>query len=79
MTQKQYEKWFKEKFGVEPFTDEEIQEIKAMLFSVGQGLHVLGKVNRFAKYQIAYMEREQRENKARIEDEAMEELASYAH
>lgn len=77
--QKEYEKWFKEKFGVEPFTAEEEREIKAMLFDAGQSLHVLGNVNRFARYQIAYMEQEQRDNKARMEDEDMEELASYAH
>lgn len=79
MTQKQYEKWFKEKFGVEPFTNEEVNEIKAILFDVGQSFNVYGKVNRFFRY-YKYSERiHQIEEHKRQEDEYWEELASYAY
>lgn len=76
MTQKQYEKDFKERFGVEPFTEEESCEIKAMLFNMGMHPDCGNQPNRYIRYQryAAYMEEKMMNE--RYEDAVYEELAS---
>ena len=79
MTQKEYEKTFREMFGVEPFTDDEMDEIKAILFNAGQSPNVYGRINRFNRYHKYSEMYRQKEELKRQEDEDWEELASFAH
>lgn len=73
------DKLFRETFGVEPFTEEEINEIKAALFDAGSSPHVYGNVNMYARYYKFSERRRQIEDEQRTEDEGWEELASFAH
>lgn len=79
MTRKEYEKTFRETFGVEPFTDDEMDEIKAILFDAGQSFNVYGRINRFYRYHKYSEMYRQKEELKRQEDEDWEELASFAH
>ena len=54
MKQKEYEKWFKEKFGVEPLTDEEITDIKACLFEASNSVKCCSS-NFYNRYMGAYL------------------------
>ena len=79
MTQKQYEKDFKERFGVQPFTAEEICEIKAMLFNMGLHPECGNQPNRYIRYHrdAAYIEGKRMKEQA--EDAFYEELASFVN
>lgn len=79
MRQAEYGRLFRDKFGVEPFTEEEMEEIKAALFDAGSSPHVYGDVNMYARYQAFSERRRQREERQRTEDEEWEKLASFAH
>lgn len=79
MREKDYKKKFKEMFGVDPFTEDEIRELKAMLFEMGSDMHVIGNLNIYSRYYPDYEYICQKEEQKRQEDEQWEELASFAH
>ena len=54
MTQKEYERKFREMFGVEPFTDADIVDFKAMLFEIGQAKDCINGAA-YTKYMSAYL------------------------
>ena len=61
------------------FTDDEMDEIKAILFNAGQSFNVYGRINRFYRYHKYSEMYRQKEELKRQEDEDWEELASFAH
>lgn len=79
MTQKQYEKDFKERFGVEPFTEDEVCEIKAILFNMGMHPDCGKQPNRYIRYHSNAEYMEERRMKKQAEDAFYEELASFVN
>lgn len=80
MTQKQYEKDFENRFGVKPFTTNEMIELKAMLFNVGANND--GQANLYCRYHGWAEVKKQLDSRARYKEEKdnkyYDELASYA-
>lgn len=72
MTRKEYEKTFREMFGIEPFTEEEVFELKALLFEMGQHKDC-NCASRYNHYMNYYIEMEVRRMKELVKDEVDEE------
>lgn len=79
MTQKQYEKDFENRFGIKPFTLDEMIELKAMLYNVGANND--GQANLYCRYHAWAEVKRQRDFHAHykedIDNEYYNELASY--
>lgn len=77
MERKEYEKTFRETFGVEPFTDEDIVDFKAMLFETGQAKDCINGAS-YTKYMSAYLNKnlyeEVTESERLVEQDAIDLL-----